>query len=193
MAYAYLRSFGLDGEIGTFMVDLDSGKASASNGHQIISSSGGELHIRSSRYPFCAPDGDIAKDDNIRSGMSLVPFNAELNRLTLIVKGGKTERYKVGWGSESKSFSQEQLRAGINLAEQFPSNPFCDAFAKVDKAVAAKQNYETRQIKELFHGPEGKADSEMTAELTEKARAPLAQAIKAAFVPVEHIIKITSE
>ena len=64
--------------------------------------------------------------------MSLVPFNAELNRLTLIVKGGKAERYKVEWGSESKSFSQDQLRTGINLAEEFPSNPFCDAFAKVD-------------------------------------------------------------
>ncbi len=99
----------------------------------------------------------------------------------------------MGWGSESKSFSQDQLRTGINLAEEFPSNPFCDAFAKVDRAVAAKQNYETRQIKELFHGPEGRADREMTAELTEKARAPLANAIKAAFIPVDHLVKITPE
>jgi lysophospholipase L1-like esterase len=193
MAYAYLKSFGLDGEIGTLTVDLDSGKATASKGHEITRFSEGELHIRSARYPFCAPGGDIAKDDNIRSGMSLVPFNAELNRLTLIVKGGKAERYKVEWGSESKSFSQDQLRTGINLAEEFPSNPFCDAFAKVDRAVAAKQDYETRQIKELFHGPEGRADRQMTAELTEKARAPLADAVKAAFVPVDHLMKITAE
>jgi hypothetical protein len=193
MASAYLKAFGLDGEIGTYRIDLDSGKATASKGHEVTRFSDGELHIKSGRYPFCAPGGDIAKDDNIRSAMSLIPFNAELNRLTLIVKGGRVERYKVSWGSESKSFSQEQLRTGINLAEVFPSNPFCDAFAKVDKAIAAKQSYETRQIKELFHGPEGKADSEMTAELTEKARAPLAKAIKGAFVPVEHTIKITAE
>jgi hypothetical protein len=193
MAYAYLKAFGLDGDIGKFTLDLDSDKATASTGHEIISSRDGELHIKSARYPFCAPSADLAKDDNIRSGMTLVPFNAELNRLVFVLKGGKASRYKLAWGSESKTYSKEQLESGINLAEDFATNPFSDAFAKVDKAVAAKQAYETRQIKELFHGPEGKADSEMTAALTEKARTPLENAIKTAFVPVAHVIKITPE
>lgn len=193
MAYAYLKAFGLDGEIGTFRLDLDSGNASASKGHQILSSRDGEMRIKSNRYPFCAPASDVTKDDNIRSGMTLVPFNSELNRFTLTVKAAKAERYKVSWGSESKTFSKKQLESGINLAEEFPVNPFNEAFARVDNAVAAKQAYETRQIKELFHGPEGKADSDMTASLTEKARSPLAEAIKSAFVPVEHTIKVEAE
>ena len=65
------------------------------------------------------------------------------------------------------------------------SNPFSGAFHRVDEAVAAKQAYETRQVKMLFHGPEG-ADMDMTVALTEKTRAPLAKAVKAAFVGPSH-------
>jgi hypothetical protein len=85
------------------------------------------------------------------------------------------------------------LGKGVNLAADFEVNPFSDAFKKVDEAVAAKQNYETRQIKELFHGPEGHADKEMTADLTEKVRSPLAQKIHESFVPVTHKLTIVAE
>jgi len=50
-----------------------------------------------------------------------------------------------------------------------------------------------REIKDLFHGPEGRADRDETADLTEKARAPLARAIENALVPVTHTIKIVAE
>jgi hypothetical protein len=63
----------------------------------------------------------------------------------------------------------------------------------VDQAVAAKQAYETRQIKQIFHGPEGRADKEMAAALTEKTREPLVSAIRDAFQPVVHSIRIVSE
>jgi hypothetical protein len=63
----------------------------------------------------------------------------------------------------------------------------------VDDAVAAKQAYETRQIKDLFHGPEGRADMEATVALTEKTRAPLAAAIRQKFQPVQHLIRIEPE
>ncbi len=53
--------------------------------------------------------------------------------------------------------------------------------------------YETKQIKRLFHGEEGKVDMEMTAALTEKAREPLTKAIKAAFKPVRHTVRIEAE
>jgi len=72
-------------------------------------------------------------------------------------------------------------------------NPFSEAFKRVDDAVARKQAYETRQIKDLFHGLEGKADMEMTAALTEKVRTPLVDAIKTAFVPVRHTIAVRPE
>jgi hypothetical protein len=132
----------------------------------------------------------LDKDNSLRSGMTLVPFNADLNRLKLVVTGDSAQNYAVIWGDETRDYSAAQLAVGVNLAEDFAVNPFSTAFAKVDAAVAAKQNYETRQIKELFHGPEGNADAEATAALTEKARQPLATAIVTAFVPVTHTIRI---
>ena len=193
MAYSFLKAMGLDGEIGTFTVDMGGKKATASKGHEVVSFNNGELQIKSSRYPFCAPKGEVEKDDNIRSGMSLVPFNQELNRLVLKVSNAPAARYRVTWGAETKSYSSEQLAKGVNLAEEFANNPFVPAFEKVDAAVAAKQAYETRQIKDLFHGPEGRADSDLTAALTEKVREPLAKAIKTAFVPVTHTVVIAAE
>ena len=145
--------------------------------------------LTSSRYPFCAT-GAVDSDNSIRSGMTLVPFNADLNRLMLVVKGGTAANYAVTWGDTTRDYSAAQLAAGVNLAEDFAVNPFSTVFAKVDAAVAEKQKYETRQIKELFHGPEGKADADGTAARTEKVRQPLANAIAEAFVPVTHTIRI---
>ncbi len=204
MAYAFLKAFGLDGELGKFTVDLKSGKIKASEGHEVISQKNGEFQIKSSRYPFCAcvpvtngpptypvcADDDVNKDNSIHSAMTLIPFNQELNRLTLIAKNGKSGKCRVQWGSESKVFTSEQLAQGINLAEEFTSNPFCEAFAKVDSAVAAKQAYETKQIKQLFRSPGAKLDMEGVAAESEKERAPLAEAVHAAFLPVTHTIKI---
>jgi lysophospholipase L1-like esterase len=192
MAYAFLKGMGLDGDLGTFTVDMSSGTATATAGHTVDSFTNNTLTLTSTRYPFCAT-GPLDKDNSIRSGMTLVPFNAELNRLMLVVKGGTAENYSVTWGDQTRDYSAAQLAAGVNLAEDFAVNPFSDAFAKVDAAVAEKQKYETRQIKELFHGPEGLADADATAALTEKARQPLADAIATAFVPVTHTILIQAK
>jgi lysophospholipase L1-like esterase len=189
MAYAYLKAMGLDGDLGTFTVDLGSGKATATSGHTVDSFANNTLTVTSSRYPFCAT-GAANRDDSVRSGMTLVPFNADLNRLKLVVTGGTAQNYTVTWGEETHDYSAAQLAAGVNLAEDFAANPFSAAFAKVDAAVTEKQNYETRQIKDLFHGPEGRTDADATAALTEKVRQPLADTIAAAFVPVTHTIRI---
>jgi len=189
MAYAFLKAMGLDGDLGTLTVDLAGGRASAGPGHRIDSFTNGVLTVTSQRYPFCAT-GALSADNSIRSGMTLVPFNAELNRLTLVVQGGAAATYAVTWGGETRDYSAQQLARGVNLADDFVLNPFSDAFARVDAAVHAKQKYETRQIKDLFHGPEGKAQPAETADLTEKVRKPLADAIAAAFVPVTHTIQI---
>ncbi len=215
MAYAFLKAMGLDGEIGTFTVDLQSGKASASNGHEIVSAKSGTVEIKSRRYPFCAT-GPANDDGSIRAAWTLIPFNEQLNRLTLIAKNGTARNYKVTWGAETKTYSAAQLAAGVNLASDFAVNPFSTAFAKVDKAVGAKQAYETKQIKSVFHGlgqyksadaikdPEvrrlwetrgadGKWNKDLLAGETEKVRAPLAQAIKDAFEPVTHSIQIEAQ
>ena len=192
MAYSFLRAFGLDGEIGTFTVDLGAGTATASAGHEVVASKSGEVQIKSARYPFCAT-GDVKSDNSIRSAMALVPFNQELNRLTLIAKNGTAQKYKVTWGENSKSYTAAQLAAGVNLAEDFAVNPFSQAFEKVDAAVLAKQNYETTQIKTMFHSPEFKLEPDAMVKLTERVRAPLAANLAKTFVPVTHTIQIAAE
>src|ERR1043166_1203363 len=122
MAYAFLRGLGLNGDIGTYTVDLKTGSAAASQGHQIVSSRKGEIEIKSTRYPFCAT-GDVKSDGSIRSAMALIPFNQELNRLTLKVKNASAKNYKVMWGTETKSYSAADLEKGVNLAADFVVNP----------------------------------------------------------------------
>jgi hypothetical protein len=208
MAYAFLKSFGLDGEIGEFTVDFKRGKMSASRGHEVLKSGNGEFTIRSTRYPFCACvggaggspaikpnfpacDSEVGRETaSIRAALALIPFEQDLNRFRLLAKNGNAPLYRVTWGRESKTFTARQLRDGINLAAEFRDNPFGEAFARVDAAVAAKQAYETKQIKQIFHGAEGKADMEAAVAKTEREREPLAAAIQAAFLPVTHTIKI---
>jgi len=217
MAYSFLRALGLDGAIGTFTVDLGAGMATASEGHEIVAAKTGEVQIKSSRYPFCAA-GATNKDDSIRSALTFVPFNQELNRLLLVAKNASAKKYKVTWGASSRSYTAEDLQKGVNLAEDFSENPFLDAFKKVDAAIAAKQDYETKQIKDIFHdfvngkfktideirdseleklfalrSADGKFNRDQIAEATEQTRAPLVEAVKSAFVPVIHTIKIEAE
>jgi lysophospholipase L1-like esterase len=215
MAYAYLKAMGLDGNIGTFIVDLKRNKIKVSKGHQVVSAKPGEYEIESSRYPFCpcAPEGlaaasypvcgqdNLDSDNSIQSGMTWVPFNQELNRLMLIVKNGSASQYQITWGDESKSFSAEQLAKGINLAAEFPANPFSAAFAKVDAAIAAKQTFETKEMKDMFRDTgiahpnmaQIAAHTDQIVGETEKGHDSLIAAVKAAFVPVTYEIKIAAQ
>ena len=124
--------------------------------------------------------------------MQFIPFTQELNRFLLIAKGGDARGCRVRWGTQEKVCSAEDLARGINLADIFPSSPLSGAFARVDAAVAAKQAFETKQIKEVFHGAEGKADMAGAVQRTEREREPLAKAIVAAVIPVTHAIRIDS-
>ncbi len=192
MAYAFLKALGLDGDIGTLTVDLDAKTATASTGHEAKGFANGDLKILSRRFPFCAT-GDLKSDNSIRSAMTLIPFNEELNRFVLVAKGGTAARYKVTWGAESRSYTAAQLAQGVNLAADFVVNPFSAAFDRVDAAVATKQEFETRQIKEIFHGAEGRENMELAVKITEKLRAPLAAAVKRAYAPVSHSVAIAAE
>ena len=146
MAYAFLKAFGLDGDLGSVTVDLASGRAEASNGHGVLGSKDGEVEIESKRYPFCFQGGD--KDPNgTASILPHVPFNQDLNRFTLTVKNLPTSSADVTFGATTKTFTKEQLNAGINLAAEFLDNPFVAPFNRVLGEVAQKQSYETTMIK----------------------------------------------
>lgn len=189
MAWAMLRSLGLDGNIGSISIDLVAKTANTSDGHEVQSLEGGQLTLVSERYPFCAR-GDIDDHNSIRSGLTLVPFNEELNRLMLNVKTPRAGSYQVTWGDHSRVFSADELAEGINLADEFPENPFCEAFEQVTESVARKQAYETEQVKRHFHSREGREDFPTVVKRTEAIRKPLADAVANAIRPVTHSIKI---
>jgi hypothetical protein len=154
MATAFLQAMGLDGNLGEFTWDAASDQSAASDGHEIVSCSGGRLKIRSSKLPFSPGEGDVKNDDSIRAGMALVPFDRKLNRLTLRVTSPKAKAYRVTWGAESKTYTAEQLKAGVPLAADFIHHPLLPAFQTVWNAVAEKQAYETKQIKGIVHPKE---------------------------------------
>ena len=192
MAYVFLKAMGLDGQIGTLTVDLTTGRATATAGHSVERFADGRLTVTSRRYPFCA-GGAPDNDNSLRAGMALVPFNRELNRLTLVVRGAATGNYKITWGGESRTYSAAQLAQGVNLAADFVQNSFCPSFHKLDEAVAAKQAYETHQVQNLFHGPEGRSNLEAVVVRSEAERSPLAEAVRAALRPVTYQIQIERE
>ena len=190
MAYTFLRAMGLDGDLGTITVNLSAQTATATAGHTVESFTNNELTIVSTKYPFCA-GGETNSDLSIRSGTTLVPFFQELSQFRLVVQNATAAQYQIVWGRTTNVYSPAQLTAGVNLAADFVDNPFSAPFQKVDEAVAAKQAYETKQIKQTFHRKEAKADMEKVVTTTEAERAPLAAAIAAALVPVRHTIQIS--
>jgi lysophospholipase L1-like esterase len=191
MASAFLHGLGVTGDVGTLDIDLAAGTATGSAGHEVGALRDGRLEVTSTRWPFCAPPGPPDKDNSMRAGMALCDFDKRFNRLILKVTGLGAPAADIRWGSETQRFTAEQLAAGVNLAAAFPTNPFSEPFDVLWQAVAAKQDYETRQIKNLFHGPEGAADMEATVALTEKVRDQRASAVQKSHRPVTHTLVIS--
>ena len=146
MAYAFLKALGLDGDIGTIVVDISSNHAEASAGHRIVQREGHTLEMESSRYPFCF-SGDAKSPDGTSSILPNVPFNNELNRFTLKVTNLNMPNADVTFGPTTKTFSKQQLSDGINLAAEFLDNPFVEPFNRVLNEVGKKQAFETSMIK----------------------------------------------
>ena len=202
MAQAFLKTFGVSGDIGTFTVDL-AGEATATEGHKVLSWRGGTVEIESRRYPFCFY-GDEKSPDSPRSILPFLAFNEDLNRLTLVVRNLKADQARVTWGKTAKTFTRQELAKGVNLAAEFFDNPFSDAFKKVDDEVAKKQQFETFLIKECYRllgGIERQlGDDAETAAAARTIRAKLlarhdalAKAVRDAVTPVRHSITISEE
>jgi hypothetical protein len=182
MTWVMLKALGYDGDIGTITVDLgQGGKATATDGHKVLSSAGGSVEIESSRYPFCfLPDPNRPKEEKSANATTTVaglfPFNQDLNRLTLVVKGG-TGRLKVTWGTQSKEFDAAAREKGVNLAAEFVDNPFRGQFAKI-LAAMAERNQCRRWLAREYKG-----DAGMQKRL-ERALENMK------VVPVKHTIKV---
>jgi len=202
MAYTFLKAMGFDGDIGTITIDMK-GKASATDGHKVLSMNGGTVEIESTRYPFCFYGDDKSPDSN-RSILPYVQFNQDLNRLTLVVKNLKSAKAQITWGTVTKEFARADLEKGINLAAEFLDNPFSEAFGKVTEAVAGKQGYETWAIKEMItkfralrEQVPGNAEIEKDAASIRDAvlakQATLQEQARATVTPVKHTITVSAE
>lgn len=190
MATAFLEGLGLRGDVGQIDVDLATGKANGRYGQRVMKSEGGVVSLRSFRIPFSFEPGDVTKDDTLAAGVALSDFQKKLNRLTLRVAGAKTGQVKVTWGEHARIFTAAQLAKGVNLAAEFPQNPTSPAFARIWKAVAEKQAYETKQIKTLFRSPEAKKDMEAVVKSSQVEFDRLAAALQAAIKPVDSTLKV---
>ena len=202
MAYAFLKAMGIDGQIGAVTIDLR-GKATSSEGHKIVAEETGKVEIESSRYPVCF-SGDDKSSKGTRSILPYVPFNADLNRLTLVVKNLDGAKAKVTWGAASKSFSKEELEKGVNLAAEFPENPFVEPFRKLEAMIGAKQALETGMIKAVINqfprtvDAMGKDKSvEASIEALRKqmfeTHERLDASVRSALLPVKHVLLVAAE
>jgi len=202
MAYAFLKGMGIDGNIGTITVDLK-GAAAASEGHKVLSAEAGKVELESAKYPFCFT-GDEKSPAGTRSMLPYVPFNADLNRFTLVVKNLGSAKAKVTWGAASKSFSKEDLEKGVNLAAEFAETPFGDAFRKVEAMIATKQSFETGMIKTVINQFPNMIKStgqdkavEASVEALRKqlidTQEKLGASVRSALLPVKHTITVAAE
>lgn len=197
MAYAFLKALGCDGQIGTITVDLSAGRAEGTEGHKVLAVKDGAVEVESGRYPFCFC-GDPSRTDSTRGVIELLPFNQDLNRFVLVVKGLKGEKAKVTWGSVSKEFAAADLEKGINLAAEFLDNPFSEPFHKVEEKIAQQQGMEVQLVKSLLHNlPAYKQAAPEETESLERIAAALVKKDKeardasaAAVQPVKHVIRI---
>jgi lysophospholipase L1-like esterase len=192
MAYGFLKGLGLDGDMGSITYHEATGVATAASGHEVLACADGKFTLLSRRLPFSPGPGAGDRDDSLRAGLGLVPFDDELNRFIFRIESPKSASYTIQWGKQKREYTSAELARGVNLAKDFDNHPLVPAFAKIWEAVGKKQEYETRQIKMLVHGPEGAADREATFALTEKTRATFEKAVFAARQPVQHQIRISA-
>jgi lysophospholipase L1-like esterase len=193
MAYAFLKALGVNGNIGTITVDLAANKADATDGHKVLGVKDGSVEVESTKYPFCF-FGDPTKPNATSGIIEFLPFNQDLNRYTLVVKG-VTGKAKVTWGKNSKEFAAADLEKGINLAAEFVlDNPFSEPFKAVEGLVKKQQNAETPLVKKTLNDlPKAKDKDAAEAAAKEemaKAKALFDEAATAAKVPVKHTIQI---
>lgn len=199
MAYAFLKGLGCDGNLGLISYDAKTDKATGSEGHK-VTKAGDKIEIESTRWPFCF-EGDAKSANGTRSITAFLPFNSELNNLTLKVSGLGTPKGVVTWGDQTKEFPAEKLASGINLAAEFDKTPFDAKFAELSSAVAAKQSFETQMIKQIITGfrsypAEVKADPAVQAALatlSERLHArqkELDAAARKTITPVKHTLAI---
>jgi lysophospholipase L1-like esterase len=203
MAYAFLKALGCDGNVGTITVDMGAKSATGTPGHEIVSDTDGLVTVKSTRYPFCFHGAMDSKSPGDTAPITqFFPFNDDLNRFMLVVKGLTGSKAKVTWGGTAKEYTADQLAKGINLAAEFYQNPFCDQFNKVNDAVQHQEQQETEVYQTLLHNlpdlktnmaPGVDAAWQQVVDAAMAQHDKMYQAAVDLVVPITHTIKIDPE
>jgi lysophospholipase L1-like esterase len=199
MAYAFLKALGNTGDIATITVDMASNNATSTKGQDVESCKDGVVTLKSTRYPFCF-SGTIGdkQDGNTAGVIKFFPFNQDLNRYILIVKGLKSAKAKVTWGGETHEYTADDLAKGVNLAADFMNNPFRDQFFRVHQAIQMQQQEEMIVMQGSTHdaqnyknvAPSASAALDQWIESGKSFRAALFKNAGSLVIPIEHTIKI---
>jgi lysophospholipase L1-like esterase len=115
MAYAFLKAQNLTRDVAAMDVNAKKAKPRSLVNSEIRHirklPNGIEFDALEKSLPFVVPD-------NARAALDLVPFTKDLNQETLAVSGLANGNYTLKIDDEAAGeFSAEQLKAGINLAE----------------------------------------------------------------------------
>lgn len=146
MAYAFLNGMGFSGEIAHITVDVKDGSVAVKGEHDAKRLDNGTIELTSRRWPFCFTGADNGQ--TTLAMQAFIPFNDDLNRFTLVVKGLETPFADVSWGGQRKRFERAALEAGVNLAAAFAGRtPFQNAWGRLEQAVRRKQEMETTLVK----------------------------------------------
>lgn len=197
MAHAILKALGCSGDIGTISIDAGTGKASATEGHEIVSAGNGTVTLSSTRYPFCF-FGAAEDPAGTRGMLDFISFNQDLNQFRLVVKNARSPRVRVTWGKDSKEFTAKELADGINLAREFPVNPFCEPFLSAGTAIREMQKMDSYLVKEFLHWTPGwsnllpgneDAFRQLESSVIKRAETT-ASDTKASIKPVRHTLQI---
>ena len=199
MAYAFLKALGYTGDIATITIDLDHDRAEATSGQEVLSCRDGSVDLQSTRYPFCVSGSSDSTDaEQTVSVLKCVPFNEDLNQYVLVVKGLKTAKAKVTWGSQSKDFSAAELSRGVNLAAEFLDNPFRNQFFRVHNAVQAQEHEEEALVQNIMHAiPYYTGQFPLSADALSQWRASgmafreaLCKEVSSLVIPIRHTIRV---
>jgi len=190
MAHAFLKALGMgQGDLARIAIDLSAKTVTCTPGHSATSLDGKTFNFRSTQYPFVL-QSDANPTNSATAAAQFLPWNQDMNRFMLVVKGGKAAKYTVAWGSQSKTYTREALAKGVNLASEFPTNPFSFAFGQCSKAIGEKQAYETKQIKQIFRQPDFKANQAAIVKRTETTREAYIERVQSMRKPVDHTITV---
>ena len=196
MAYVFLKALGCDGNIGRSRSISRRIKRKARPGQKIISMQNGTVQIESTRYPYCF-QGDAKTSDATTGIINFFPFNDELNRYLLVVKGLTGTKARVTWGAEVREFPVADLAKGVNLAAAFAGHtPFDNHFTSVEDAIWQQQLKQFIFMDNIFQHLDDFKQMAPGAPFDQLVAGIYAQndkngaAAAARFVPVQHTLKI---